>query len=160
MPGFRFCHWCHGKGCMCCDTEQARFEAAAKIRAEREAKEDPRHKLARLTDPMTRTLVEQMSGPDGVAALEAEIKAAEAACDAEYERQFPGGPKPIFTAKRSNPDDVALLRSFAGGPALNRIFADGVTAEATAEMLGLADKARLTQATRQVLCPNESDRDD
>lgn len=25
MLGFRYCQWCDGKGCMCCDAEQKKF---------------------------------------------------------------------------------------------------------------------------------------
>lgn len=65
MPGFKHCKWCHGSGCMCCDAEEAKWEAQEAKRQEARA--------------------------------------------AEYDRLFPNGPTPIFTARRDNPDDMAAL---------------------------------------------------
>lgn len=65
MPGFRHCRWCDGKGCICCDSEQAKWEARE---AERQKERD-----------------------------------------AEYDRLFPNGPTPMFTARTDNPDDMAAM---------------------------------------------------
>jgi hypothetical protein len=147
MPGFRHCSWCHSKGCMCCDAEQTKWEKAERERTERFATEDPRRKLARLTDPLTRQITEQLGGTEALATLDAEIAQAEAACNAEYRRQFPDGPKPIFSARLDNPGDVALLRQVFHREKLEEAFGSG--GGGVAEVERNAEAARLAQALRQ-----------
>ncbi len=110
MPGFHHCSWCHGKGCMCCDTEEAKWNARERERIDRESKEDPRAKLARLEEPMLRSLLaSQYDGTETIAELDRQITAAKAACDAQYAIQFPDGPTPIFAARTGNAKDMELL---------------------------------------------------
>jgi hypothetical protein len=83
-------------------------------------------------------------------------------CDAErakqYDRQFPDGPRPDFVAQRGNDDDLALLKTFTSPEALREIYGDGRSPEADAELTRRIDAARLTQAVRQALRPDEVDR--
>lgn len=163
MPGFRYCSWCNGKGCMCCDAEQKKFHEKALASAPKWREPDIRDirdavveaELLRGWQPGL--AVDEHGRIDALTPDEVE-KAFQPALDAEYARQFPNGPQPIFEAKLDNPDDMALLKSFASPAALNEMFADGGSPESVAEMLARAEAARLTQAARQALCPNESDR--
>jgi hypothetical protein len=165
MPGFRFCSWCSGKGCICCDAEEAKYAAKAAaapkwrppdIRDVRDqALRDETHRLESL---IGKTIGSWGEFQEAEAAAHAEIEAAfQPALDAEYVRQFPNGPEPMFTARLNNPDDLKLLRQVAGGPALDRAFADGVTNEAVREVGRKLAEARIIQAARQALCPNEAD---
>ena len=47
------------------------------------------------------------------------------ALDAEYGRQHPNGPTPIFTAKAGNPRDMELLARVFNRTALERAFGPG-----------------------------------
>jgi hypothetical protein len=144
MAGFRFCSWCQGKGCMCCDGERVKWEKWQAAEAKRKAEQDPRDRLRELQSPLLKAIA-QSQGPEFAAALDREIADAQAACDAEYRRQFPDGPKPIFTAKRGTAD-IALMKSFVGIDALNRAF--GPDGGGMAEIEAGAERARATQAFR------------
>jgi len=67
------------------------------------------------------------------------------ALDEEYERQFPNGPEPIFTAHRDNPQEMELLNTVFGREALERAF--GESGGGMQEILGNLEreKARLLQ---------------
>ena len=130
---------------MCCEGEKAKFEKREAERLKSEAAKDPRVKLRELEDPMTRALVAQMSGEDGLRILDKKIEEAKTECDAEYARQFPNGPQPIFTANRSNGADMHLLKS-----ALR-----GATQE---DIVSRIEQAGLIQSARQVFMPNEDDK--
>lgn len=145
MAGFRHCSWCSGKGCMCCDGERKKWEKQQAAEAKRKAEQDPRDRLRELQAPLLRAITEQMGGPEAVAQLDRDIAEAEAACDAEYARQFPDGPKPIFVAKRGT-DDIGLMKSTFGIDALNRAFGPG--GRGIAEIEEGAERARATQALR------------
>lgn len=149
MPGFRYCQWCNGKGCIVCDAEKKKFEAKAAAQAPKWREPDIRD----VRDAAVKA--EQEKAMRGEPHLtEEEVEAAfKPALDAEYERQFPGGPKPIFTAKRDNPADMALLHN-----AMSIGFKEGNPTEDTVKaIIGLLTKANVTQAARQVLIPNEQD---
>jgi hypothetical protein len=144
MPGFRHCSWCHGKGCIACDAEQTKWEARERERAARLAAEDPRARLARLKNPLARAVAQGLGDPAATAALDAEIAEAEAACDAEYARQFPGGPKPMFTARAGNPLDMELLKHVAHADVLRSAFSP--EGGGIAEIEDRAAEARSLQA--------------
>ena len=81
MPGFAHCSWCNGKGCMCCDAEEKKWNEREQSRMEER--------------------------------------------DREYQRLFPNGPTPIFTARRDNPDDMEALKRVIGMDVLKAAFAPG-----------------------------------
>ena len=124
MPGFRNCSWCHGKGCMCCEAEQEKWEKKSAAEMERRAKQDPRDRLRELQDPFLRMIVAQ-HGQHALDALDAEISEAQAACDAEYNRQFPDGPKPILVIKTDDPKDMTYLVPAISDGALQQAFGPG-----------------------------------
>jgi hypothetical protein len=144
MPGFRFCSWCQGKGCMCCAAEEAKYVKKSFANAPKWREPDIRDvrnqalmdETKRLDSLIGTTISSQEQFREIEAQAHAEIEAAfKPALVAEYARQFPGGPKPIFTMERGNPDDAALLRQvIAGGEA--------------EEIEGRAEKARAAQSLR------------
>lgn len=165
MPGFRFCHWCDGKGCIGCDAERKKY--AEKAMAKAPAWRDPDIRDVRnqaLIDETRRlesligvTIGSQEEFNEIEAKARAEIEAAfQPALDAEYARQLPNGPQPALTVRAGNPADMALLGKTLGRESLNRVFADGVTREAVGEIHRLLDAARLTQAARQVFCDSNA----
>lgn len=166
MPGFKFCPWCSGKGCIACDAEERKYVAKATAASPswrppdiRDVRDQAlRDETKRLETMIGVTIGSQEEFNRVEAAAHAEIEEAfKPALDAEYARQFPKGPQSAFTITRSNPDDMDLLRKAIGGPALKEMFAGGITAEATAEMTRRLDQARTIQAVRKALCPNEAD---
>jgi hypothetical protein len=52
-------------------------------------------------------------------------KKLEAEREAEYKRQFPDGPKPIFTADRNSPEQMEELTRLFGIDAIEKAFAPG-----------------------------------
>lgn len=142
MPGFRHCSWCDGKGCMCCDREEKKFAEKALANAPKWRAGDIRdirdawveaelNRRFRGLDAMTPDEVEELFKP---------------ALDAEYARQFPNGPQPIFTATLGNASDMALLKSVFGRGNLEAAFGpDGGGMERIEQQAG---EARATQALR------------
>jgi hypothetical protein len=155
MPGFRHCSFCYGKGCIACDAEQKKFVEAAYAAAPKWRDPDSRD----VRDHWIRA--EQLRGfiAGGVGLdvmTEEQVEAAfQPALDAEYDRQFPNGPQPIFTARTGNTDDLALLKTVVSSGVLREAF--GPDGGGIAEIDRRASEARLTQAARQVLCPNDDD---
>jgi hypothetical protein len=122
MPGFRHCTWCSGKGCIACGAEQKKWEKYQANEAKRKAQQDPRDRLKELQNPIVRMIAEA-TGDDAVLQLNREIAEAEAACDAEYKRQFPDGPKPILSINLNDAKDVALKRDLVANA--GNIIAEG-----------------------------------
>lgn len=166
MPGFRYCSWCDGKGCMCCDAERKKWE---KAEAERQAK-----KADRSSDEIRQSIadlrwVRDGGSPDGVSlgcqiavamngrdsidkdAVSAEIAREEAALDAAYKRQFPDGSQPIFTARRDNPGDMELLGKVFGREAIEHAF--GPDGDGVVEIERNAAEARGIQSLRHLADP-------
>jgi hypothetical protein len=131
---------------MCCDAERKKWEKRQRAEAERIAKQDPRERLRELEDPTVRAVTMAM-GDEAVAVLDAQIAEAKAACDAEYARQFPNGPQPIFTAKRASGPDMDLLKQVFGRAKLEAAFGDGGGGMPRIE--AEAEKARLAQSLRR-----------
>lgn len=142
MPGFRHCSWCDGKGCICCDAEQKKFVAKAYAEAPKWREPDIRDvrdawvkaemmRGFRGLDRLTKDQVEEMFQP---------------ALDAEYARQFPSGPQPIFTASLDNPKDRDLMKQVFGREALERAFGEG--GRGVAEIEENVAKAREEQAAK------------
>jgi hypothetical protein len=159
MSGFRHCSWCHGKGCMCCDAEQAKWEEAEAKRKEAHANRTPAEICQSLVDlkwirhggpivgvSLGAQLAIASTGRDNLdmEAIDREIVKEEALLDAEYDRQFPNGPEPIFTVRRSNPKDMELLKRVFGREALERAFTEG--GRGMAEVEENAAVARAEQA--------------
>lgn len=153
MPGFFRCQWCSGRGCIACDAERTKYEKAEAERVERARKMSPKAKLAELQDPLLRAIV-KAEGPAAearhealIASVQAAVEAGHAtmqdALDAEYARQFPNGPTPIFTARTDNPKDMALLRKVAGREAIESAFTAG--GGGMCEVLANAEAARAEQ---------------
>src|SRR5690348_1993286 len=98
MPGFRHCSWCHGKGCMCCEAEQKKFIERAYAAAPKWRAPDVRD----VRDAWLRAEIERgfLGGDVGIDIMtEEQVEAMfQPALDAEYARQFPDGPQPMFTA--------------------------------------------------------------
>lgn len=46
----------------------------------------------------------------------------ESECDAEYKRQFPGGPKPIASFSLNTPGDVDAFKEIFGREAMEKAF--------------------------------------
>lgn len=147
---------------MCCDAERAKWEKAEAKQQEAHAKRTPdeiRQSLRDLTwirdggptdgVSLGAQMAVAMSGRDSfdLEAIKAEIAKDEALLDAEYARQFPDGPKPIFTARRGNPSDMELLKQTFGIDALNRAFGSG--GRGMAEIEENAAAARAEQAASE-----------
>lgn len=107
---------------MCCDAEQTKWTKAEAERKAREAAEDPRDRLRRLESPLTRQILQQLGDERALAALDAEIADAKAACDVEYARQFPNGPQPIFSISSRDEMSIALLGHVAHFDVLTKAF--------------------------------------
>lgn len=154
MPGFRYCPWCHGKGCIACDAERKKHEAAEEERAARWAALPPRERLAGLRQQRA------LSGiaPDRESRewlerkLDAEIASTRSELDAEYDRQFPDGPEPIFVARRDRPGDMDLLGKVFNREAIEHAFGPG--GEGMPEIERNAAEARAVQAARKPAKPD------
>ena len=90
-----------------------------------------------------------ISGRDqlDMAKIDQEIAREEALLDAEYQRQFPDGPKPIFSARFDSPGDMALLKQVFHREKLETAFGPDGTGMAQIERD--AEAARLAQALRR-----------
>lgn len=150
MPGFRYCQWCNGKGCIACDVEQKKFEEDAMAAAPKWRPGDIRDirdaavkaeylRAARGLDYLTEDQVE------------AEFKPL---LDVEYARQFPDGPKPMFVARAGNASDMELLGNAFHRDVLERAFGDG--GGGMIEIERLAVEARGTQSLRHLANPEET----
>ena len=161
MPGFRDCSWCHGKGCMCCDAERQKWEKAEAVRLAKHAMRTPDEIRQSLVDlrwirnggrqdgvSLGTVMAVGINGRDGfdMAKIDAEIAKEEVLLDAEYARQFPNGPQPIFTAKAGSPSDMQLLKHVAHADVLTAAF--GPNGGGMAEIQKRATEARLAQALR------------
>lgn len=51
--------------------------------------------------------------------------ACPAEADAEYNRQFPDGPKPLASFKTDDPEEMQKALASIGGPALEKAFGEG-----------------------------------
>ena len=89
MPGFRYCSWCNGKGCICCEGEMLRWCKTAS------------GDLRQIRNEC------YFAGFSTDEKIEAAFKPA---LDAEYARQFPDGPIPMFTAHVDNPSEMSILK--------------------------------------------------
>lgn len=132
MPGFRFCSFCNGKGCIGCDAEERSYAKKAMANAPQWRKPDIRDvrnqalrdETKRLESLIGVTISTQEEFREIESRAHAEIEAAfKPALDAEYARQFPGGPKPIFTVNRANSAEMAELKNVFGCEALEKAFA-------------------------------------
>lgn len=120
MPGFRYCQWCDGRGCVACPGEEKKFTERALASA-------PSWRDGDIRDIRDATIrAERQRAFLGLDALtEEEIEAAfKPALDAEYDRQFPNGPQPIFTARTGNAMDMELLKHVAHADVLTSAFGD------------------------------------
>lgn len=140
MPGFRHCSWCNGKGCMCCDAEEAKWRKAEAERLAEKANRSPDQLRQAIRDnewlrdggsddgvSLGAKLAVGMVGRDELDrdAITREIAADQALLDAAYEKAFPGGPKPIFSTDGKSPEDWAALRRICGPEALKAAFGEG-----------------------------------
>lgn len=146
MPGFRHCSFCHGKGCTGCDVEQKRFIEKAYASAPDWRDPDIRD----IRDAWVRAEFERgmIGGGVGLDVMTEEQveELFKPALDAEYARQFPDGPKPIFTARTDSPDDIRLLGMVAHREVIEKEFGpdgDGIEAiEKRAAVAGLIQQLR------------------
>lgn len=134
MPGFRYCSWCQGKGCIMCDKEEKAYAKKAIANAPKWREPDVRdvrnQALRDETKRLEALIGVAISTQEQFKQAEAEAHAAiEAAfkpeLDAEYARQFPSGPTPIFTARTNNELDVSLMREAFGIRSLEAAFSEG-----------------------------------
>lgn len=134
MPGFRYCKWCNGKGCMCCEAEQKAWSQKAASSAPSWRQPDVRDLRSQALKDETKRLESligvSISSQEEFNRLEAEAHAKieemfRPELDAEYARQFPGGPQPIFTVNRSSDPEMAELKNVFGRDALERAFGQG-----------------------------------
>lgn len=149
MPGFIYCSWCNGKGCMCCDAEKKNWAKKAAQAAPKWRAPDVRDLRNQALADETRRLESEIGVTIGSqeefehweteahARIEAAIKDE---LDEEYNRQFPNGPTPIFTARRDNPKDMELLKQVFGQEGLEQAFGDG--GRGMEEILEKCEKAR------------------
>lgn len=152
MPGFRYCQWCSGKGCIACDAEKKKWEQSVADRAPSWRSPDIRDvrdaviesELARGFQP---GLAVDASGRiDAFTPAEVE-EALKPLLDAEYARQFPNGPEPMLVVRRDNPDDMELLKKVFHREAIEHAFGpDGGGME---EIEKNAADARAIQAARE-----------
>lgn len=152
MPGFRYCQWCSGKGCIACDAEEKKWNERAAARAPAWRQPDIRDvrdaviesELQRAYQPGL--AVDARGRIDALTPGEVE-EALKPLLDAEYARQFPSGPEPIFTARTDNPGDVELLKKVFSREAIEHAF--GPDGEGMVEIERNAAEARAVQAARQ-----------
>lgn len=152
MPGFRYCSWCSGKGCVACPGEEKKWAAKAAASAPKWRDADVRDLRNQALADETRRLEAEIGVTIGTqeefrrreyeahAAVE---KAFEPALDAEYKRQFPNGPTPIFIARTGNAADMELLKSVAHRSVLEAVFGEG--GRGMAEIEERAEAARQKQ---------------
>lgn len=151
MPGFRYCQWCNGKGCIACDAEQKKWTENALAKAPKWREPDVRDiRDATIEAELLRQYVSGDAVPPE--AVEAAFKPA---LDAEYARQFPDGPQPIFTARRDNPGDMELLKKVFHRTVLEEAF--GTDGEGVAEIERRAAEARGIQALRWLANPTQEE---
>lgn len=151
MSGFRYCPWCHGGGCMCCDAEEKKFKAKVAANAPKWRAPDVRD----LRDAVVQAEFERGMTP-GIRAIspsridaltESEVESAfKPLLDAEYDRQFTNGPEPMLTIKTSDPASMDLLKSVMHIDVLKEAFGPG--GRGMADIEERAAKAREIQASR------------
>jgi hypothetical protein len=131
MPGFRYCGWCNGKGCIACDAEEKKWKDKAAARAPSWRPPDVRdardQALADETKRLESLIGVTISSQDQFNKIEAAAHAAiektfEPLLDAEYKRQFPDGPKPMFVARAGNASDMELLKQAFHAAKLQEAF--------------------------------------
>lgn len=149
MSGFRYCQWCDGKGCMCCDAEQKTFTARALERAPKWRPGDVRD----IRDACVEA--EMMHGFRGLDRLtEDQVEAMfKPALNAEYVRQFPNGPEPMLTIRQGSGTDMELLRHVMHRNVIEKAFGpDGGGME---EIESRAAEAMVIQALIRKMSPDE-----
>ena len=114
---FPYCQWCGGRGCMGCVEEKAKHDAAEEARKQRR-----REARAALPLPDPRPRFDKGIYRDCPHCKGAGCDRCTEEADAEYKRQFPNGPQPIFTARTDDPRDMELLKFVAGGDVLQEAF--------------------------------------
>lgn len=150
--GFRYCPACDGAGCKTCPESERGFLLGAIANAIW-WKQD-RLDVRDLRDAVVRTEAGRREAGEPRSLSEDQIEAAlKPALDAEYARQFPDGPQPIFTARRDNPVDMALLKKVFGPEKLAEAFGPG--GEGMAEIERNAEAA---QRAKVLLCNQGSSR--
>lgn len=136
MPGFLLCTWCHGKGCMCCETERARVEKESAAKRAARASRSPDEIRASIemlrallagdrTNPDAEMMMLVFDGIFDREAIEAEIAKDQALLDAEYDRQFPNGPTPMLSIKRGDETEMELLKHVLRIDVLSQAFGPG-----------------------------------
>lgn len=150
---YLWCKWCGGKGCMGCKEEAAKaakerldekpIQYSPAIRAMFEAITGEPLPSADLTGEPFVPRYEPGRYRDCPKCHGAGCVDCDAEADAEYHRQFPNGPEPIFTARLDNPGDLDLLKKVVGADVLNAAFAPGGLG--MTEVLERAEAARLLQ---------------
>lgn len=152
MPGFRYCQWCSGKGCIACDAEQKKWEAAAAARAPSWRQPDVRDVRDAVIESELARGFRPGLAVDGHGRIDAltpdEVEAAlKPLLDAEYARQFPNGPEPMLVVRRDNPEDMELLKKVFHREAIEKAFGPG--GGGMEEIERNAAEARAVQAARQ-----------
>lgn len=134
MPGFRFCSWCNGKGCICCDAEEKKFAEKALAKAPKWREPDIRDvrdaALLAETKRLESLIGTMIGSQEEFNTMEAEAHAEIEAkfkpeLDAEYARQFPDGPTPMFAARLGNPGEMSILKQVFNATALQSAFGAG-----------------------------------
>ena len=134
MPGFRYCSWCGGKGCVACPGEEKKWAAKAAKTAPKWREPDVRdlrnQALADETKRLEAEIGVTIGSQEEFNRREAEAHAAveaafKPALDAEYERQFPNGPTPIFTARLDNAKDMELMATAFHRSVIEAAFGEG-----------------------------------
>jgi len=113
--GFRYCPTCDGvgAGCVACDGVERQFILDA-VRDAIWWKKD-RPDVRDLRDAVERAEAAKRNAGDPKALTEDAVEAAfQPALDAEYQRQFPDGPKPMLSFSRTDSTSMALLGAFMG----------------------------------------------
>ena len=152
MAGFRYCGWCNGKGCVACPGEEKKWQKKAAESAPKFRQPDVRDLRNQALLDETRRLEAEIgvtiSSQEEFSRLEAEAHAAveaafKPALDAEYKRQFPDGPVPMFTGRRGNAKDMELLKTVLHRTVIEAAFGDG--GRGMEEIEERADAARQQQ---------------
>jgi hypothetical protein len=157
MPGFRYCQWCSGKGCMCCDAEEKKWRDRVIANAPKWRESDVRDVRDAVIESEILRGYQSMLSVNEHGRIDAltpdEVEAAfKPALDAEYARQFPNGPTPMFTARRDNPGDMELLAKVFGRAKLEAAF--GPNGGGMVEIERAAAEARGTQSLRHLASPD------
>lgn len=110
MKAYAGCHFCNGRGCLACDGE---FKKEQKRLAARQAANPAPVFKPRFDGEIYRDCPHCQG--EGCARCPEEA-------DAEYNRQFPGGPKPMASFTFANPAHLEGLKSVLGIKSLEHAF--------------------------------------